>query len=177
MSANGLFWDEIDTPIGGLLLVSDGVQLSEVHFQSGAGVRALSPALGRNAKALEHAKAQLAQYFRGARREFDMPIAPMGTAFQRDVWRALRDIPFGETRSYSELARSLGKPNAVRAVAQANGSNPLPIIIPCHRVIGADGSLTGFGGGLEIKHWLLEHESAGRGQLPLWNTQHVTSSP
>jgi methylated-DNA-[protein]-cysteine S-methyltransferase len=177
MSANCLFWDEIDTPIGRLLLVSDGVRLSEVHFQSGSGARAIAPGLGRNAKAFENAKTQLAEYFRGARRVFDMPIVPMGTAFQRDVWRALRDIPFGETRSYSGLAQSLGKPSAVRAVAQANGANPLPIIIPCHRVIGADGSLTGFGGGLGIKRWLLEHESVGRGQLPLWNTQQVPSSP
>jgi methylated-DNA-[protein]-cysteine S-methyltransferase len=177
MNDNCRFWDEIDTPIGRLLLASDGVRLSEVHFQSGSGPRALAPGLERNAKLFEIAKTQLAEYFRGARRVFDIPIAAKGTAFQRDIWRALREIPFGETRSYSALAQSLGKPDAVRAVAQANGANPLPIIIPCHRVIGADGSLTGFGGGIAIKRWLLEHESVAPAQLPLWNAQHVPSSP
>jgi methylated-DNA-[protein]-cysteine S-methyltransferase len=177
MSANCLFWDEIETPIGRLLLVGDAELLREVHFDAGAAARALAPGLQRNARAFENTKTQLTEYFRGARRVFDIPMNPIGTVFQRDVWQALGDIPFGETRSYSGVARSLGKPKAVRAVAQANGSNPLPIIIPCHRVIGADGSLTGFGGGLKIKHWLLEHESAGRGQLPLWNTQHATSAP
>jgi methylated-DNA-[protein]-cysteine S-methyltransferase len=101
---------------------------------------------------------QLAEYFAGERREFDLTLAPEGTPFERSVWEELRRIPFGETRSYGEVARAIGRPNASRAVGRANGANPIPIVVPCHRVIGADGSLTGFGGGLEAKSRLLEIE-------------------
>jgi methylated-DNA-[protein]-cysteine S-methyltransferase len=102
--------------------------------------------------------AQLEEYFAGRRRRFDLQLAPSGTAFQRTVWQQVAAIPYGETRSYGEIARALGRPNASRAVGAANGSNPLPIVVPCHRVIGADGSLTGFGGGLDAKVLLLELE-------------------
>jgi methylated-DNA-[protein]-cysteine S-methyltransferase len=101
---------------------------------------------------------QLEEYFAGERREFDLTLAPEGTPFERSVWEELRRIPFGETRSYGEIARAIGRPNAFRAVGRANGANPIPIVVPCHRVIGADGSLTGFGGGLEAKSRLLEIE-------------------
>lgn len=101
---------------------------------------------------------QLNEYFEGTRRQFDLPLAPVGTEFQLSVWNALRAISFGETRSYTELAAMVGRPNAVRAVGAANGKNPISIIIPCHRVIGANGSLTGFAGGLPAKRFLLEHE-------------------
>jgi methylated-DNA-[protein]-cysteine S-methyltransferase len=101
---------------------------------------------------------QLVEYFAGERREFDLTLAPEGTSFERSVWEELRRIPFGETRSYGEIARAIGRPNASRAVGRANGANPIPIVVPCHRVIGADGSLTGFGGGLEAKSRLLEIE-------------------
>jgi methylated-DNA-[protein]-cysteine S-methyltransferase len=101
---------------------------------------------------------QLAEYFAGERREFDLTLAPEGTPFERSVWDELRRIPFGETRSYGEIARAIGRPSASRAVGRANGANPIPIVVPCHRVIGADGSLTGFGGGLEAKSRLLEIE-------------------
>jgi methylated-DNA-[protein]-cysteine S-methyltransferase len=101
---------------------------------------------------------QLAEYFAGERREFDLRLAPQGTPFERSVWEELRRIPFGETRSYGEIARAIGRPSASRAVGRANGANPIPIVVPCHRVIGADGSLTGFGGGLEAKSRLLEIE-------------------
>jgi methylated-DNA-[protein]-cysteine S-methyltransferase len=101
---------------------------------------------------------QLAEYFAGTRREFDLRLAPEGTPFERSVWEELRRIPFGETRSYGEIAQAIGRPGAARAVGRANGANPIPIVVPCHRVIGADGSLTGFGGGLEAKSRLLEIE-------------------
>jgi methylated-DNA-[protein]-cysteine S-methyltransferase len=109
---------------------------------------------------LLEASRQLQAYFAGERREFDLPLAPYGSDFQRRVWSALLEIPYGETISYLELARRLGDPRAVRAVGSANGRNPISIIIPCHRVIGADGSLVGYGGGLERKRWLLRHEAA-----------------
>jgi methylated-DNA-[protein]-cysteine S-methyltransferase len=101
---------------------------------------------------------QFEEYFAGERREFDLTLAPEGTLFERSVWEELRRIPFGETRSYGEIARAIGRPNAFRAVGRANGANPIPIVVPCHRVIGSDGSLTGFGGGLEAKSRLLEIE-------------------
>lgn len=104
------------------------------------------------------ARAQLTAYFAGELIEFDLPLAPQGTEFQKQVWLALRRIPFGATTTYGEIARALGDAGAVRAVGAANGRNPLPIIVPCHRVIGANGSLTGFGGGLPVKRWLLDHE-------------------
>src|SRR5262249_46745434 len=104
-------------------------------------------------------RTQLTEYFGGGRAEFELPLLPEGTPFQRKVWNALCEIPYGETISYGELARRIGQPTAARAVGLANGSNPLPIVVPCHRVIGADGSLTGFGGGIERKRWLLAHEA------------------
>ncbi len=111
-------------------------------------------------RAHDLAATQLREYFAGHRRTFDVPIAPIGTAFQLEVWRALTAIPFGETRSYGELARTLGRPSASRAVGAANGQNPLSIIVPCHRVIAASGALTGYAGGLDAKRWLLGHERA-----------------
>jgi methylated-DNA-[protein]-cysteine S-methyltransferase len=109
---------------------------------------------------LRQAQAQLAEYFAGQRRDFDLPLAPQGTEFQREVWWELANIPFGGTISYAELALRVGRPTATRAVGAANGRNPLPIVLPCHRVIGADGSLTGFGGGLPTKEFLLQLEGA-----------------
>ena len=118
------------------------------------------PAWTRDASAFTDLRRQLAEYFRGERRTFEVRLAPEGTAFQRDTWSALATIPYGATISYAELARRVGRPRAVRAVGAANGANPLPIVVPCHRVIGADGSLTGFGGGLDTKRRLLELEGA-----------------
>ncbi len=105
---------------------------------------------------------QLDEYFAGKRRDFDLPLAPEGTAFQQRVWRELLTIPYGDTWSYGELARAIGRPAAARAVGAANGKNPIAIIVPCHRVIGANGTLVGYGGGLPVKTWLLEHEQTGR---------------
>jgi methylated-DNA-[protein]-cysteine S-methyltransferase len=155
-----MFWDEIDTAVGPLLLAGDGTRLQHIHFQ--AGRRAMRPQDGwkREARPFRLVAKQLDEYFGGKRRAFDLELGPQGTAFQRTVWRALSGIPYGETISYAELARRVGNAQASRAVGLANGANPLPIVVPCHRVIGSDGSLTGFGGGLDIKRRLLELEGA-----------------
>jgi methylated-DNA-[protein]-cysteine S-methyltransferase len=117
---------------------------------------------------LDETERQLGRYFEGTLTEFDLPIGPRGTPFQQRVWAALCDIPYGETISYGELARRVGRPGSARAVGAANGSNPISIIVPCHRVIGANGKLTGYGGGLPRKAWLIDHEAGhGPGQLAL----------
>lgn len=156
----------VASPIGPLRLIADDRSLLAVHFPNhpdGALLRPPGEATDLAAP-LEHpilreAARQLGEYFAGARRDFDLPLACGGTEFQRGVWRALRDIPYAATWSYGELATAIGNPNASRAVGAANGMNPIPIIVPCHRVIGANGSLTGFGGGEPTKRWLLDHEA------------------
>lgn len=140
----------IKTPIGPLTLEADENAVTAIRFSAG-GAQDASPLL-------DAAEAQLREYFAGARRTFDLPLAPHGTAFQQRVWTALRAIPYGETRTYGELAAAINSPNASRAVGMANHRNPIPIIIPCHRVIGANGTLTGYAGGLEIKRRLLALE-------------------
>jgi methylated-DNA-[protein]-cysteine S-methyltransferase len=154
-----MYWYETESPVGALMLTGNGA-LSGVHFQ--AGPHPLRPARGWRHDATPFAEAlrQLEEYFRGERRTFHLPLAPVGTPFQLAVWLALQGIPYGETVSYGELAGRVGLPGGARAVGLANGANPLPIIVPCHRVIGADGSLTGFGGGLDIKRALLSLEGA-----------------
>jgi methylated-DNA-[protein]-cysteine S-methyltransferase len=146
----------IDSPVGPLHLAARAAGLSHLLF-----ARA-DPPPGDGSEAaratLDLAEAQLAEYFAGRRREFSVPLAAEGTEFQRAVWAALLDIPFGQTWSYSDLARRIGKPSAVRAVGAANGKNPISIIVPCHRVIGADGTLTGYGGGVTTKERLLRLE-------------------
>jgi methylated-DNA-[protein]-cysteine S-methyltransferase len=151
----------MDTPIGPLLLVAGDGGLQEIRF--GAGGEPRPPAEDRQAHGtdiLREARAQLAAYFAGRLRELDLPLAPRGGPFELRVWKALLEIPYGTTCSYSDIARRLGSPGASRAVGAANGRNPLPIVVPCHRVIGADGSLTGYGGGLETKRYLLRLEGA-----------------
>ena len=142
----------LSTPIGDLQLVSDGQNLVRIVFpgqhQQLGGDSQEDAVLARAAK-------QLGEFFDGRRRHFDLPLAASGTQFQREVWSQLTKIPFGEVRSYRDIAAEIGRPTAVRAVGAANGRNPLPIVVPCHRVIGADGSLTGFAGGLERKRQLL----------------------
>jgi methylated-DNA-[protein]-cysteine S-methyltransferase len=159
-TSDTLYWHELDSPVGRLLVAGDGKSLIQVHFQSGP--RPLRPPKSwiADPAPFRAAIAQLGEYFAGARRTFELPLAPRGTEFQRRVWRALREIPYGKTISYGELARRIGQPSASRAVGLANGANPLPIIVPCHRVIGADGTLTGFGGGLAVKRKLLALEGA-----------------
>jgi len=161
MKTPALYWHEIDSPVGRLLLAGDGESLSQVYFQSGPRPRPPADDWIADSAPFRLAIGQLGEYFAGERRRFDLPLAPRGSEFQRRVWRALTEIPYGKTVSYGELARRIGKPSAARAVGLANGANPLPIIVPCHRVIGADGSLTGFGGGLPIKRKLLALEGAG----------------
>jgi methylated-DNA-[protein]-cysteine S-methyltransferase len=143
----------VETPIGPLRLSAEGGRLSRVEFAASAGARSAEPVL------LE-AEAQLCAYFAGELRRFELPLAPRGTAFQLSVWDALLEIPYGATTSYSELAATIGRPSACRAVGAANGRNPLAVIVPCHRVIGAAGALTGYGGGLERKRMLLAMEAA-----------------
>ena len=154
------YWHEVASPIGPLLLTGTGAALTGVYFQ--AGPRPVRPQAHWVKRAAPFAGAgrQLEEYFSGQRQVFDLPLAPAGTPFQLTVWRALQGIGYGHTTSYGQLARELGHAHGARAVGLANGSNPLPVIIPCHRVIGADGSLTGFGGGLEIKRALLHLEGA-----------------
>jgi methylated-DNA-[protein]-cysteine S-methyltransferase len=154
------YWCETDTPIGRLLLAGGAEALRRVHFQSGPHPMRPAPEWREDAAPFVRVLAQLDEYFCGTRRVFSLPLAPAGTAFQLTVWEALRAIPYGHTVSYAELARRLGNAGSARAVGLANGANPLPIIVPCHRVIGADGSLTGFGGGLYIKRALLSLEGA-----------------
>jgi len=157
----------IDSPVGALTLTATDEGLTGVYFDQGSHPppeREVSAWVkddgshGRASAVLESAKEQLSSYFSGKRTSFDLPLAPRGTNFQRRVWTELRAIAFGETTSYGDIARKIGAPKAVRAVGAANGRNPIPIIVPCHRVVGSDGSLTGFGGGIERKRWLLDHE-------------------
>jgi methylated-DNA-[protein]-cysteine S-methyltransferase len=154
----------LPSPIGDLVLTGDGEALSGVYMGMPRG--GLDPAWRREPGQFREAVAQLDAYFAGDLREFTLTLRPVGTPFQLAVWEALRTIPYGETRSYGEIAAQLGRDGASRAVGAANGSNPLPIVVPCHRVIGADGRLTGFGGGLPRKEWLLAMER-GQAQMPL----------
>ncbi len=147
----------IDSPIGPLQLRSDGSHLTAISFPGQHDGTADS---AEPDKVLCAAGKQLGEYFAGRRKRFDLPLAASGTHFQQRVWQALADIPWGELRSYRDIAHAIGKPGAVRAVGAANGRNPLPIVVPCHRVIGADGSLTGFAGGLECKLQLLTLEGS-----------------
>ena len=150
----------IDSPLGRLRLVADGDALIGVYLPDQPAPDAPdAPALPDVPPVLARAAAQLAEYFAGTRRDFDVPLASRGTAFQQRVWRELARIPYGETRSYGELARALGSPSASRAVGAANGKNPISILVPCHRVIAGSGALTGYAGGIAAKRWLLEHEA------------------
>ncbi len=162
-------YHDFETPIGALRLVGDEQRVERVDLPNAAARRpdpAWREARGALPMALQAARRQLAEYFAGARRNFDLPLAPDGTRFQRRVWEELRRIPFAETISYGELARRIARPTAARAVGAANGRNPLAIVVPCHRVIGADGTLTGYGGGLAVKEALLaleRHVAGGTG--------------
>lgn len=147
----------MNTPIGPLQLLAENGALVAIKFP---GQHSQSTAANEEDETLSSAKQQLEAYFSGQRRKFDLPLAASGTAFQKQVWKALVAIPYGQLRSYRDIADSIGKTRAVRAVGAANGRNPLPIVVPCHRVIGSDGSLTGFAGGIETKRLLLQLEGA-----------------
>ena len=153
-----MFYDYFESPIGVLLLVADEGGLTYIGLPK-RGHAQPAPAGAQNAPVkLRPARHQFEEYFAGTRHAFDLPLHPHGTSFQLEVWGALLAIPYGETASYAAIARRIRRPNAVRAVGAANGANPLSIIVPCHRVIGSDGDLTGYGGGLPAKRWLLAHE-------------------
>lgn len=157
----GYLW-HIESPIGKLTLWSDGQALTGLAFPGEDRAKKPATGLTETPEPFREVLRQLEEFFAGTRRSFDLSLAPEGTPFQRRVWDELTHIPFGHTISYAELANRIGNPRAVRAVGGANGRNPLPIIIPCHRVIGADGKLTGFGGGLPIKERLLTFERTGK---------------
>ncbi len=154
-----MYYCYFDAPIGELLLAGEEGALSMIGFPKGSMRREPEPHWIFNEKPLEQACTQLSEYFAGERREFDLPLKLHGTEFQISVLEALQDIPYGETTSYGEIAKRIGRPKAVRAVGAANGRNPIPIIVPCHRVIGSTGDLTGFGGGLDTKEALLRLEA------------------
>jgi len=156
---NQVFYTTFQSPVGPLLLAGEAQALRLVSFESGKRPTPPQPEWKENRAVFAEVIRQLQAYFRGELKEFDLPLALEGTKFQLLVWNALREIPYGETISYAQLARRVGNSKAVRAVGLANGSNPIPIIVPCHRVIGSDGSLTGFGGGLSTKRKLLDLEN------------------
>ena len=156
-----LFYKEIKSPVGQLKLVANSNALVAVLWEKERPnrVKLDEMSLDPQHTILIEAERQLSEYFAGKRTQFDLPLQPDGTEFQKKVWRALREIPFGENKSYQDLARAVGSPKASRAVGAANGKNPLSIVVPCHRVIGANGALTGFAGGLETKATLLALEA------------------
>jgi methylated-DNA-[protein]-cysteine S-methyltransferase len=171
------WYELIESPLGTVFIGGSAAGLHRVKFIEGARsvawfiVRLAEDAdvapdeVHRDPVAGAEAARQLREYFAGDRTTFDLPLAPVGTPFQAQVWMALRDIPAGETRSYGQIAARLGKPSASRAVGAANGQNPLAVVVPCHRVVGANGTLTGYAGGLDRKAWLLKHEARA---LPLF---------
>jgi len=148
-----IYWFTYDTVLGSVTFVEeDGTLLAVTTHRSYEGICQETPLI-------KEACRQLSEYLKGERKTFDLPLNPKGTDFQKRVWRALCDIPYGETRSYKQIAEAIGNPKAVRAVGMANNRNPITIVVPCHRVIGADGKLVGYGGGLEMKEFLLRLET------------------
>jgi methylated-DNA-[protein]-cysteine S-methyltransferase len=154
----------VESPVGRLLVAADEAGLRQVLFAEGRAEVRPEPGWREDACALAETVRQLGAYFAGHLRQFNLPLAPQGTPFQQRVWHELLNIPYGETISYGELARRIGNRNGSRAVGLANGANPISIVIPCHRVIGSNGNLTGYGGGLKNKQWLLALE---RGEMAL----------
>ena len=152
------YFSQLETPIGSLLLLGDERTLTGLYMQAHRHQPATPGGCEQNDRAFRHVRAQLQAYFAGKLQSFEIEVAGQGSPFQHTVWKALTKIPFGVTESYGQLASRIGNAKASRAVGLANGKNPISIIVPCHRVIGKSGSLTGYGGGLERKKWLLEHE-------------------
>jgi methylated-DNA-[protein]-cysteine S-methyltransferase len=151
-------YTHLTTPVGAILVAEAADGVLAIHFEGGRRQRRFDPSWRLVDPNAIGTAVQLTEYFAGTRRTFEVRLAPQGTAFQRRVWAAVAAIPYGRTRSYGAIATEIGAPSAVRAVGAANGKNPWPIVVPCHRVIGSDGSLTGYGGGLPIKRALLEFE-------------------
>jgi methylated-DNA-[protein]-cysteine S-methyltransferase len=157
------YYSELSTPVGPVTIVSDGAAITGLTMRPAANVIARAGEWIEDDHRLAGARDQLTAYFAGDLREFSLALAPRGSAFQRQVWAALVKIPFGETTSYGALASALGHAGSARAVGAANRTNPIGIVVPCHRVIGADGTLTGYAGGIERKKYLLDHEAAVAG--------------
>lgn len=161
---------ETDSPIGMLTVVAQDDAIIGLYMQThrhgptDADRDSWLPDVNRASEVLNQARVQLNEYFAGTRTRFDLKLAPFGSEVQHKVWRALADIPYSETRSYGNIAETIGSPKASRAVGAANGKNPISIIVPCHRVVGSNGALTGFGGGIERKEWLLNHEARVAGK-------------
>lgn len=155
---NRSYDDYVDTPIG-ILMLSFNEKFELVSAIFPKDEITLPVANGLGSVKIQRVKKQFEEYFNGTRKTFDIPLSPEGTEFQKKVWTELLNIPYGETTTYQQMANKLGDPKVIRAAASANGKNPISIVIPCHRVIGSDGSLTGYAGGLHRKKWLLEHES------------------
>ena len=163
-----MLYTSFDSPVGKLVALGDGQALHGLYMQEGRTAIAIRPEWEGADDPFAELREQLSEYFDGRRQAFDLELETAGSPFQRRVWRALQEIPYGETISYGQLARRIGQPTAVRAVGLANGSNPIAIIVPCHRVIGANGTLTGYGGGLPTKARLLDLEKgAGAGLFEL----------
>jgi methylated-DNA-[protein]-cysteine S-methyltransferase len=160
--SESIYFDYLDSPLGGLLIVGDGTYLTRLYLPNHKGAAQPNASWRRASEPFSQAREELAEYFAGERKTFDVPIRGAGTPFQERVWQELVRIPFGMTITYAELARRVGQPNASRAVGNANGRNPISIIVPCHRVIGANGRLTGYAGGLDNKRWLLDLERGER---------------
>ena len=152
------YYTIFDSPVGELMLVGHADALTAIEFGGGRRSGGPKPDWVRSDKPFREAIRQLKSYFAGKRTSFDLRLSPAGTEFQRQTWDALLEIPYGETRSYAQIAQRIGRPKAVRAVGAANGSNPISIVVPCHRVVGSNGDLTGFGGGLDVKRKLLSLE-------------------
>jgi methylated-DNA-[protein]-cysteine S-methyltransferase len=169
-----LNYTTLESPIGELLLVGDDERLHGLYMQGGRRPARISAQWSESSVPFADARAQLGEYFAGERAGFDVELSMHGSEFERAVWSALCEIPYGETTSYGEIARRVGCPGAARAVGVANGRNPIAVIVPCHRVIGADGSLTGYGGGLERKRLLLELEQ-GQAGLELADLAHASA--
>lgn len=172
-----MYYSHMDSPVGRLLLAGDGSGLRLISFPRGRTKREPQPGWHEDCGPFTEAVRQLGAYFAGELTGFDLELAPQGTPFQLSVWRALKQIPYGQTRSYGELARVIGRPKASRAVGAANGSNPLPIVVPCHRVIGSTGKLTGFGGGLDTKAALLTLEGIPSGNAGTQATLPFAEQP
>lgn len=150
---------QVNTPIGRVIARASDAGVVSIWFGADGHAGLASADRGPATRHLDHLSRLLSAYFEGNEDRVDIPVIPVGTDFQHQVWNALLQIPAGQTRSYADIARAIGRPSACRAVARANATNPVPILIPCHRVIGSDGSLTGYGGGLDRKRWLLDHEA------------------
>lgn len=157
-----MFYDYFETGlIGRLTLAADEQGLRRIYFPGGRNTKPIGADWIRQPSFFEEVKRQLEAYFNGSLKAFDLPLAPEGTPFQKRVWQALRAIPYGQVVSYKSIAEAVGNPRAARAVGAANGKNPIPIVVPCHRVVGSDGTLTGFGGGLDTKSLLINLEKTG----------------